>query len=182
MWTLLVCIDVANSDDNRPQSVSMFQIEYWFHFVSVPGMHETSGFRHRSLYQDPNRMIKSTHTTQTESEDDEKTPTEEDVKTNTHVITEYSRHTWQCSMLLKGKSLSSVYSYSDWLVFRRKVHIRFGESRVDLWFKYYGPMDRIWLDQECTDVFEEVFEEFPLAHILFHKLDRGKSGSITKLW
>jgi hypothetical protein len=56
------------------------------------------------------------------------------------------------------------------------------QARADLWLKYYGPMDRILLDQECTDVFEEVFEEFPLAHILFHKLDRGKSVSITKLW
>ncbi len=83
------------------------------------------------------------------------------------------------------------------------MHIRFGEmhswilywnnwtlskdpkqeqTRTDLWLKYYGPMDRTLLEQERADVFEEAFKDFPLAHVLFHKLDRGKSGSIAKLW
>ncbi len=71
---------------------------------------------------------KSEHNTLTVSEDDQKTPTVEDEKTSASVITtEHSRHTWQRSMLLNGKSLHAVYSYSDWLVFRRKVYIRFGE-------------------------------------------------------
>jgi hypothetical protein len=49
---------------------------------------------------------------------------------------EFSRHTWQLSMLLNGKSLPTVYSYSDWLVFRRKVHIRFGEMHS--WILYWN--------------------------------------------
>ena len=82
------------------------------------------------------------------------------------------------------------------------MHIRFGEihiwilywnnwslsedpkqekTRSNLWFKYYGPMDRTLLEQECAEVFEEVFKDFPLAHVLFHYLDRGKSDSIVKL-
>jgi hypothetical protein len=125
---------------------------------------------------------KSRSTTPTASEDDEKISTAEDEKTNTGVTTtEYSRRTWQCSMLINGKSLTAVHSYSDWLVFRSKVHIRFGEihrwilywnnwalskdpkqeqTRADLWLKYYGPMDRTLLEQECVEVFEETFKDF----------------------
>jgi hypothetical protein len=36
-------------------------------------------------------------------------------------------------------------------------------------------------EQECAEVFEESFKDFPLTHVLFHKLDRGKSGSMDKL-
>jgi hypothetical protein len=147
---------------------------------------------------------KSRITTPTASEDDEKVSTTEDEKTSTVVTTmECSRRTWQCSMFLNGKSLSEVYSYRDWLFFRRKVHIRFGEmhswilywnkwtlskdpkqeqARADLWHKYYGPMDRTLLEQECAEVFEEAFKDFSFVHVLFHKLDRGKSGSIVMLW
>ncbi len=42
-------------------------------------------------------------------------------------------------------------------------------------------MDRTLLEQECAEVFEEVFQDFPLTLILFHKLDRDKSVSIVKL-
>jgi hypothetical protein len=48
--------------------------------------------------------------------------------------------------------------------------------------KYYGPMDRSLFEQECAEVFEETFKHFPLSHIFFHDLDRGKSDSVTKLW
>jgi hypothetical protein len=148
--------------------------------------------------------VKSRHTTPTSSEDDEKVSTTEDEKTSTGVTTmEFFRRTWQRSMLLNGKSLPAVYSYSDCPVFRHKVHIRFGEihswilywnnwtlskdpkqeqARSDLCLKNYGPMDRTLLEQECVEVFEEAFKDFPLAHVLFQKLDRGKSGSIVKLW
>jgi hypothetical protein len=43
-------------------------------------------------------------------------------------------------------------------------------------------MDRTLLERECAEVFEEAFKDFPLTHVLFHKLHRGKSGSIDKLW
>ncbi len=43
-------------------------------------------------------------------------------------------------------------------------------------------MDRTLLEQECVEVFEETFKDFPLAHVLFHKLNRGKSGSIVTVW
>ena len=43
-------------------------------------------------------------------------------------------------------------------------------------------MDRTLLEQECAEVFEEAFKDFPLSHVLFHKLDRVKSGSIVNLW
>ena len=56
MWFLLVCNGLASSVDGRLQSAGMFKNEYWFRVVSVPGMHETSGFRHRSRCQDPNPM------------------------------------------------------------------------------------------------------------------------------
>ena len=114
---------------------------------------------------------KSRSTTPTTSEDDEKVSTTEDEKTSTGVTTmEFSRHTWQLSILLNGKSLPTVHVYSDWLVFRHKVHIRFGEihswilywnnwtlskdpkqeqTRADLCLKYYGHMDRTLLEQEC---------------------------------
>jgi len=75
MWFLLVCNGLASSVDGRLQSAGMFKNEYWFRVVSVPGMHKTSGFRHRSHYQDPNRMataVKWRHTAPTASEDDEK--------------------------------------------------------------------------------------------------------------
>ncbi len=85
--------------------------------VSVPDMHETSRFRHRSHYQDPNRKSatdKSRHTTPTTSEDDEKTNTTEDENISAGVTTtEYSHRTCQCNMLFNGKSLSEVFSYSD---------------------------------------------------------------------
>jgi hypothetical protein len=55
------------------------------------------------------------------------------------------------------------------------------QARADLWLKYYGPMDRTLLEQECAEVFEEVFKNFPLVHVLFHKLDRVKSDSIAHL-
>ena len=80
---------------------------------------------------------KSRHTTPTASEDDEKANTAEDEKTPAGVTTtEYPRRTWQRSMLLNGKSLPVVYSYSDWLGFRRKVHIRFGEMHS--WILYWN--------------------------------------------
>jgi hypothetical protein len=110
---------------------------------------------------------------------------------------EFSRHTWQLSILLNGKSLPAVHVYSDWLVFRHKVHIRFGEihswilywnnwtlskdpkqeqARADLWLKYYGPMDRTLLEQECTEVFEEeLLTEFPIdkKRVTFEYLARA---------
>ena len=80
---------------------------------------------------------KSRITTPTASEDDEKVSTSEDEKTNTGVTTmEFSRVTWQRSMLFNGKSLSVVYSYSDCLVFRHKVYIRFGE--IHSWILYWN--------------------------------------------
>jgi hypothetical protein len=69
-------------------------------------MHETSGFRHRSCYQDPNHMVttvKRRDTVPTTSED-EKTNTTEDEKTSAVLTTtQYSRRTWQRSMCLNGK-------------------------------------------------------------------------------
>ncbi len=55
-------------------------------------------------------------------------------------------------------------------------------ARAALWLKFYGPMDRTLFEQECAEVFEEGFKDFPLEHVLFHKIDRGKSGSIVMLW
>ncbi len=111
-----------------------------FRVVSVPDIHETSRFRHRSFYQDPNHMtvsVKSRNTTPTASEDDEESKTTEDEKTSAVITTtEYSRRTWQWSMLVNGKSLPVVYSYSDWVVFRSKVHIRFGE--MNIWILYWN--------------------------------------------
>jgi hypothetical protein len=43
-------------------------------------------------------------------------------------------------------------------------------------------MDRTLLEQECAEVFEESFQDFPLTHVFFHNLDRGKSVSVSKLW
>jgi hypothetical protein len=85
----------------------MFKNEYWFRVVSVPGMHETSGFRHRSRCQNPNRMataVKWRHTAPTASEDDEKANTAEDEKTSAGLTTTaYFRRTWQRSMWFNGK-------------------------------------------------------------------------------
>jgi hypothetical protein len=87
-------------------------------------------------------------------------------------------------MLFNGKSLPTVHSYSDCLVFRRKVHIRFGElhrwilywnnwtlskdpkqeqARADFWLKCYGPIDRTFVEQECVEVFEEIIQGFPFG-------------------
>jgi hypothetical protein len=55
------------------------------------------------------------------------------------------------------------------------------KAQADFWLKYYGPMDRILLEQECAEVFEESFKDFPMAHIFFQNLDRGKTDSVTKL-
>jgi hypothetical protein len=41
-------------------------------------------------------------------------------------------------------------------------------------------MDRILIEQECTEVLEESFKDFPLAHVSFHNLDRVKTGSVSK--
>jgi hypothetical protein len=43
-------------------------------------------------------------------------------------------------------------------------------------------MDRTLFEQECAEVFEEAFKDFPFTHVFFHKLDRDKSGSVAKLW
>ena len=56
------------------------------------------------------------------------------------------------------------------------------KARADLWLKYYDPMDRTLLEQECAEVFEEEFKNFPMAHVFFHNLDRDKSGSVAELW
>ncbi len=80
---------------------------------------------------------KSRHNTPTVSEDDEKANTSEDEKTNADVTTtEYSRRTWKRNLLFDGKSLPTVNSYSDCLVFRCKVHIRFGEMHN--WILYWN--------------------------------------------
>jgi hypothetical protein len=147
--------------------------------------------------------VESRHNTPTASEDDEKVLTAQDEMTTAGApTTEYSRRSWQCNMLLNGKSLYSVHSYSDWLILHRQVLDRFGEihswilywnnwtlsatpnqerARTDLWLKYYDPMDRILLEQEYAEVLEETFKDFPLAHVSFHNLDRDKTGSVTKL-
>ncbi len=69
-------------------------------------MHETTGCRHRSHYQDPNHMataVKWRHTTPTAS-DDEKVNTVSDEKTSTDLTTTaYFRRTCQCSMWFNGK-------------------------------------------------------------------------------
>jgi len=85
MWLLLVWNVLASSVDSRFWITGMFKNEYWFRVVSVPGMHETSGFRHRSRCQNPNHMataVKWRHTAPTSSENDEKTNTTEDEKTS----------------------------------------------------------------------------------------------------
>ena len=43
-------------------------------------------------------------------------------------------------------------------------------------------MDRTLFEQECAEVFEEEFKNFPMAHFFFHNLDRDKSGSVVELW
>ncbi len=43
-------------------------------------------------------------------------------------------------------------------------------------------MDRTLFEQECGEVFEETFKDFPFEHVFFHKLDRDKSGSVVKIW
>jgi len=85
MWLLVVCNGLASSVDSRLWSAGMFKNEYWFRVVSVPGMHETSGFRYRSRCQDLNCMttaVKWRHSAPTASEDDEKANTIEDEKTS----------------------------------------------------------------------------------------------------
>ena len=37
------------------------------------------------------------------------------------------------------------------------------------------------IEQECTDVLEEAFKDFPLAHGFSHKFERGQTGSISTL-
>jgi hypothetical protein len=110
MWFLQAPNGLASSVDGRLQSAVMFKNEYWFRVVSVPDMHETSGFRHRSRCQNPNRMataVKWRHTSPTASEDDEKTDTTEDEKTSTGLTTTvYFRRTWQRSMWFNGKIVS----------------------------------------------------------------------------
>jgi hypothetical protein len=54
------------------------------------------------------------HNTPTASEDDEKALTAQDEMTTAGApTTEYSRRSWQRNMLLNGKSLHAVHSYSD---------------------------------------------------------------------
>ncbi len=102
MWFLLVCNGLSNSVDG-----SLQKNEYWFRVVSVPDMHKTSGFRHRSHYQDPNLMptvVKWRHTAPTASEDDENSDTTEDEKTSVVLTTTtYFRRTWQRNMWFNGK-------------------------------------------------------------------------------
>jgi hypothetical protein len=112
----------------------MFKNEYWFRVVSVPDMHKTSGFRHRSHYQDPNHMttaVKWRHTVPTSSEDDEKADTTEDEKTSAGLTTTtYFRRIWQHSMWFNGKIVAcrvfeqdlSQTSYNDY--FRLARHRR----------------------------------------------------------
>ncbi len=108
MWFLLVCNGLANSVDGRFRSAGMFKNEYWFRVVSVPVMHETSRFRHRSHYHDPNHMettVKWRHNTPTSSEDDEKADIVEDEKTSAGLTTTaYFRRTWQHSMWFNDMS------------------------------------------------------------------------------
>ncbi len=55
---LVVCDSswYPNSVDDKIWSTDMFKNEYWFRVASVHDIHESSGFRNRSRYQDPNHM------------------------------------------------------------------------------------------------------------------------------
>ncbi len=133
MWLLLVYNGSANSVDSRLQSVVMFKNKYWFRVVSVPGMHKTSGFRHRSHYQDPNRMataVKWRHTASTASEDDEKTDTAEDEKTSAGLTTTaYFRRTWQRSMWFNGKIVACRIFEQDLSQTSHNNHFRLARHR-----------------------------------------------------
>jgi hypothetical protein len=122
MWLLLVCNGLASSVDSRLQSAGMFKNEYRFRVVSVPGIHKTSGFRHRSHYQDLNRMataVKWRHTAPTASEDDEKTDTTEDEKTSAVLTTTaYFRRTRQRRMWFNGKIVGGLTVWSLHAVYR----------------------------------------------------------------
>jgi hypothetical protein len=80
---------------------------------------------------------KSRRTTPTASEDDEKVSTSEDEKTSTTITT---------------------------LVFRRKVHIRFGE--IHRWILYWNK----WaLSKDPKE--EQTRADLWFEHVLFHKLE-----------
>jgi hypothetical protein len=138
--------------------------------VSVPDIHETSRFRRRSRYQDPNYVtdtVKSRHATLTESEDDEKANTTEDEKTSAGVTTtEYSRCTWQRSIMTVNRCLPCIPTVIGWSFDVKCIpdsvkyttgfcigtsgHFQKTRSRKrnkDLWIKYYGLMDRTLLEQ-----------------------------------
>jgi hypothetical protein len=82
-------------------------------------MHEATRYLRRPRPRDPNRMSGAAaaplrHNTPTASEDDEKALTAQDEMTTAGApTTEYSRRSWQRNMLLNGKSLHAVHSYSD---------------------------------------------------------------------
>ncbi len=120
-------------------------------------MHETSGFRHRSHYQDPNRMataVKWRHSAPTASEVDEKVNTAGDEKTTAAVTTAYFRRTCQRSMWFNGKivggltvkSLHAVYSsriyrkhrttiISDWHVIAELQLLLCWRAHLLTWFR-----------------------------------------------
>ena len=96
-------------------------------------MHETSGFRHTSHYQDPNRMVtavKWRHSSPTASEDDEKTDTAEDEKTSAGLTTTaYFRRTWQRSMWFNGKIVACRIFEQDLSQTSHNNHFRLARHR-----------------------------------------------------
>jgi hypothetical protein len=87
--------------------------------------HETSGFRHRSHHQDPNRMateVKWRHSAPTASEDDEKANTAGDEKTSAGLTTAYFRRTWQHNMWFNGKIVCGLMVKSLHAVHSSKIY------------------------------------------------------------
>jgi len=87
-------------------------------------MHETSGFRHRSHYLDPNRMataVKWRHSAPTESEDDEKA-NQCWQKISAGLTTAYFRRTWQRSMWFNGKIVGGLMVKSLHAVHSSKIY------------------------------------------------------------
>ena len=98
-------------------------------------MHETSGFRHRSHYQDPNRMataVKWRHSAPTASEDDEKANTAGDERTSAGLTT-YFRRTWQRSMWFNGKIVGGLTVKSLYAVYSSKIYRKHRTTIISDW-------------------------------------------------
>jgi hypothetical protein len=138
------------------------------------GMHDPSGFARNP----PTREQKQIHIhTQTEPERSDDSCSQIKTQHSDRIRGRWEAHRRRCWLILHRQVIDRFGEMHSWILYWNNWTLSAApnqeRTRDDLWIKYYDPMDRILLEQECAEVLEEAFKDFPLAQVSFHNLHRG---------